>query len=128
MATLKPPESEVYGMTRYETLLEVELDEWHGGYGVLQIVDPSDGDTAELRFCYFTEDGKFTNRPLTLRPDKETLDRTTRMVENLGYVARTFDPAEIRELVDVLGEDRVIELAQLVDTLGEARLAEILGD
>ncbi|MDT3433624.1 hypothetical protein [Haloarcula sp. 1CSR25-25] len=115
-------------MTRYETLLEVELDEWDSGYGVLQIVDPDDSDTAELRFCYFNENGKFTNRPLTLRPDEETLDRTTRMVENLGYVARTFDPAEIRELVDTLGQERVIELAQLVDTLGEARLAEILGE
>ncbi|MDS0219872.1 hypothetical protein NDI54_00710 [Haloarcula sp. S1AR25-5A] len=115
-------------MTRYETLLEVELDEWDSGYGVLQIVEPDNSDTAELRFCYFNENGKFTNRPLTLRPGEETLDRTTRMVENLGYVARTFDPEEIRELVDTLGEERVIELAQLVDTLGEARLAEILGD
>ncbi len=127
MPIYKSPCPEPGRVTRYETLLEVELDEWDSGYGVLQVVDPDDSDTAELRFCYFNEDGKFTNRPLTLRPDEETLDRTTRMVENLGYVARTFDPAEIRELVDTLGEDRVIELAQLVDTLGEARLAEILG-
>ncbi|MFB6223639.1 MAG: hypothetical protein ABEH86_08220 [Haloarcula sp.] len=115
-------------MTRYETLLEVELDEWDSGYGVLQVVKPDYSETAELRFCYFNEDGKFTNRPLTLKPEEDTLDRTTRMVENLGYVARTFGPDEIRELVDTLGEERVIELAQLVDTLGEARLAEILED
>jgi len=115
-------------MVRYETLLEVELAEWDAGHGALQIVKPGDTDEARLRFCYFNEDGKFTNRPLTLSPDEATVDRTTEMVENLGYVARTFEPDEIRELVETLGEDRVIELAQLVDTLGEARLADILDD
>ncbi|MBX0324417.1 hypothetical protein EGH21_15415 [Halomicroarcula sp. F13] len=115
-------------MTRYETLLEVELDEWEDGTGVLQVVKPDDADEAELRFCYYNDDGRFTNRPLSLVPDEDVVERTTEMVENLGYVARTFDPEEIRQLVDTLGEERVVELAQLVDTLGEARLSEILAN
>ncbi|WP_254271009.1 hypothetical protein [Haloarcula marina] len=115
-------------MTRYETLLEVTVDEWEEGRGVVQVVDPDDADGAELRFCYYNADGRFTNRPLSLSPDEDAVERTTEMVENLGYVARTFDPEEIRELVDTLGEDRVVDLARLVDTLGEARLAEVLQD
>lgn len=114
-------------MTRYETLLEVELDD-HAGESVLQVVQPDDREGPELRFCYYNEDGQFTNRPLSLRPDEDVLERTNRMVEQLGFVARTFDADEIKELVDTLGEDRVIELAKLVDVLGEARLAEVLED
>jgi len=76
-----------------------------------------------LRFCYYNEDGRFTNRPLTLPPDESLLERTSELVENLGYVARTLQPEEIAELVDILGERHVIELAQLIDTLRESRLA-----
>lgn len=115
-------------MARYETLLEAKIGNQDGGYSVVQVVTESKSRENELRFCYYNEDGRFTNRPLTLRPDEPLLERTSELVENLGYVARTLQPEEIAELVDILGERRVIELAQLIDTLGESRLAEMLSD
>lgn len=115
-------------MARYETLLEVEIDEWKDGYGVLQVVSEEAADENELRFCYYNAEGQFTNRPLTLSPEAAVVERTGEVLENLGYVARTLDPEEIRELVETLGEQQVIELAQLVDTLGETRLAEMLSE
>ena len=115
-------------MTRYETLLEAEIEDWGSGRGVVQIVTREDADDCELRFCYYTDDGRFTNRPLTISPDPAVVERASELIENLGYVARTLDPDEIETLVDQLGEERVMELAQLIDALGEARLAEMLGD
>jgi len=58
----------------------------------------------------------------------QVTSRTNELIENLGYVARTLQPEEIAELVDILKGERVIELAWLIDTLGEARLTEILSD
>lgn len=115
-------------MARYETLLEAEIDDEEDGRGVVQVVTESESDENELRFCYYNEEGRFTNRPLTLSPDPDVLERAGELIENLGYVARTLEPAEIESLVAELGEERVMELAQLIETLGEARLAEMLDE
>lgn len=110
---------------RYRTLLEQTVDEWEGGYGVVQIVSPESSDENELRFCYY-KDGEFVNRPLTMTPSVEAADRTTEVVPTMASLARTFEPDEIEALVEELGEERVLELAVLIEELGRSRLQEIL--
>lgn len=112
---------------RYRTLLERRIDEWEGGYGVVQVVVPESTDEARLRFCYY-KDGEFVNRPLTVAPARETAERTGEVVESLASLARTFTPDEIERLVDELGEERVLELTVLIEELGTSRLVEILDD
>lgn len=115
-------------MARYETLLEADIYESDEGRGVVQIVSEEESAHCELRFCYYNADGRFTNRPLTLPPDRSVMDRARETMENLGFVARTLEPGQIERLVERLGEQRVIELAHLIDVVGEAGLAEMLAE
>jgi hypothetical protein len=110
---------------RYTTLLEQKIDEWDGGYGVVQIVSPEGTEDNELRFCYY-KDGEFVNRPLTVAPDPEVAERTGEVVTTMASLARTFTPGEIEALVEELGEEKILELAVLIEELGKSRLAEIL--
>jgi len=112
---------------RYRTLLERRVDEWEGGYGVVQIVSPEGTEENELRFCYY-KDGEFVNRPLTIAPTADVADQTTEIVTTMASLARTFTPDEIEALVDELGEDKVLELSVLIEELGKSRLAEILDE
>jgi hypothetical protein len=110
---------------RYRTLLEQRVDAWEDGYGVVQIVNPDEGEGNELRFCYY-KNGEFVNRPLTVGPDPEVAERIGEVVENMSSLARTFTADEIESLVDELGEERILELAVLIEELGKGRLLEIL--
>ncbi|WP_336135203.1 hypothetical protein [Natronomonas amylolytica] len=110
---------------RYRTLLEQKVDEWEGGYGVVQIVTPEGADENELRFCYY-KDGEFVNRPLTISPSAEAADKTGEVVETMASLARTFTADEIDALVEELGEDKILELSVLIEELGKSRLMEIL--
>lgn len=110
---------------RYRTLLERRVDEWEGGYGVVQIVNPEGTEDNELRFCYY-KDGEFVNRPLTIAPTAEAAERTAEVVTTMASLARTFTPDEIEALVEELGEEKVLELSVLIEELGKSRLAEIL--
>ncbi len=112
---------------RYETLLERTVEEWEGGYGVVQIVSPESSGENELRFCYY-KDGDFVNRPLTVSPDPDVAEQTGEIVTTMASLARTFTPGEIEALVGELGEEQVLELSVLIEELGKSRLAEILAE
>lgn len=110
---------------RYRTVLEQRVDEWEGGYGVVQIVNPDESEENELRFCYY-KDGEFVNRPLTIAPTADAAERTGEVVETMASLARTFTPDEIEALVEELGEEKVLELSVLIEELGKSRLKDIL--
>lgn len=112
---------------RYRTLLEQTVDEWEDGHGVVQIVTPEGTDENQLRFCYY-KDGEFVNRPLTMSPNQETAERTGEIVETMASLARTFTADEIEDLVEELGEEKILELSVLIEELGKSRLKEILED
>ena len=110
---------------RYRTLLEQTVDEWEGGYGVVQIVTPDNAEENQLRFCYYKDD-EFVNRPLTIAPSEKAADRTGEVVETMASLARTFTADEIEALVEELGEEKILELSVLIEELGKSRLKEIL--
>lgn len=110
---------------RYKTILEQTIEEWDGGYGVVQIVTPETVDENQLRFCYY-KSGEFVNRPLTVSPSPETAERTGEIVETMASLARTFTADEIEALVTELGEEKILELSVLIEELGKSRLKEIL--
>lgn len=112
---------------RFRTLLEQRVDEWENGQGVVQIVTPEDTDENQLRFCYY-KDGEFVNRPLTISPSQDTAKRTGEIVETMASLARTFTADEIENLVEELGEEKILELSVLIEELGKSRLKEILED
>lgn len=110
---------------RYRTLLEQTVDEWDDGHGVVQIVTPEETDENQLRFCYY-KDGEFVNRPLTISPGHDAAERTGEIVETMASLARTFTADEIEDLVEELGEEKILELSVLIEELGKSRLKEIL--
>lgn len=110
---------------RYRTLLEQTVDEWEDGHGVVQIVTPEDTDENQLRFCYYKDD-EFVNRPLTISPSQDAAERTGEILETMASLARTFTADEIEDLVEELGEEKILELSVLIEELGKSRLKEIL--
>lgn len=110
---------------RYRTLLEQSVDEWEDGHGVIQIVTPEDSQENQLRFCYY-KDGEFVNRPLTISPSQDVAEQTGEIVETMASLARTFTADEIENLVEELGEKKILELSVLIEELGKSRLKEIL--
>jgi hypothetical protein len=110
---------------RYRTLLEQTVEVWEDGYGVVQIVTPEESNENQLRFCYY-KDEEFVNRPLTLSPSQETAEQTGEIVETMASLARTFTADEIEDLVEELGEEKILELSVLIEELGKSRLKEIL--